>query len=161
MKYFMHPKNMGKIKNPDGIGKVGNKICGDIMWLYIKIKENKKTGKRIISDIKFQTFGCTAAIATSSMVTELAKGKSLEAALKITEGQIIKSLGGLPQIKIHCSLLASDALSEAVYDYFSKNKLPISKELLEKHEKIKRETEMIEKMHKDYIDVEKKIWKVE
>lgn len=160
MKYFKHPKNMGKIKNPDGIGKVGNFICGDIMWLYIKIKENKKTGKRIISNIKFETFGCTAAIATSSMITELVKGKTIEKALEVTKEDIVDSLGGLPKIKIHCSVLAADALNEAVFDYFSKNKLPISKEILERHERIQKETKAIEEKHKDYIELEKKIWKV-
>jgi len=160
MQYFKHPKNMGSIKNPDGVGKVGNKICGDIMWLYIKIKENKKTGKKIISDVKFQTFGCTAAIATSSMITEMAKGKTIEKALRITNQDIVKSLDGLPQIKVHCSVLASDALNEAVYDYLSRKKLPIPADVLERHERIQKETEMIEKKHKEYISMEKKIWNV-
>lgn len=154
MQYFKHPKNMGRIKKPDGIGKVGNIICGDVMWLYIKVKNNR------IADIKFETFGCTAAIATSSMITELVKGKTIEQALKITREDVANALGGLPQIKLHCSVLAADALSEAVYDYLSKNKQPIPKQLLERHERIKKETETIEKRYKDYIDLEKKIWKV-
>jgi nitrogen fixation NifU-like protein len=154
MQYFKHPKNMGRIKNPDGIGKVGNIICGDVMSLYIKVK-NKR-----IADIKFETFGCVAAIATSSMITELVKGKTIEQALKITREDVANALGGLPRIKLHCSVLAADALSEAVYDYLSKNKLPISKQLLERHERIKKETETIEKHYKDYTDLEKKIWKV-
>ena len=128
--------------------------CGDVMWLYIKVKNNR------IVDIKFETFGCVAAIATSSMITELVKGKIIERALKITREDIVKSLGGLPPIKTHCSVLAADALSEAVYDYLSKNKLPVPKYLLERHERIKKETETVEERHKDYIALEKKVWKV-
>lgn len=154
MKYFLHPMNMGTIKNPSGIGKVGNKICGDIMWLYIKVKKDR------ITDIKFQTFGCVAAIATSSMITKLAKGKTIEDALKITKLQVAKSLGGLPQIKLHCSVLASDALSESIYDYLSKNKMKIPNELEKRHEMIKQETKMIEEKYKDYIKMEKKVWGV-
>jgi len=154
MKYFKNPKNMGRMKNPDGVGKVGNVICGDVMWLYIKVKNNR------IADIKFETFGCVAAIATSSMITDLVKGKTIERALKITREDIVKSLGGLPKIKIHCSVLAADALNEAVYDYLSKKKLLIPKYLQEKHERIQKETKVIEETHKDYIDLEKKIWEV-
>jgi len=150
---------MGTIKNPDGIGKVGNAICGDVMWLYIKVKKDRK-GKHRITNIKFQTFGCVAAIATSSMITSLAKGKTLEQALKISRVKVTKSLGGLPKIKIHCSVLASDALNEAIYNYLNKNKLPIPKELKERHKKIIKETKMIEKKYKDYIKMEKEIWGV-
>jgi len=159
MQYFKHPKNMGRIENPDGIGKVGNKICGDLMHLYIKIKKDKK-GRDVISDIKFQTFGCVAAISTSSMITTLAKGKTIDEALKITKQDIVKSLGNLPKIKLHCSVLAADALSEAIYDYLSKNNLPVPKELREKHERIEQETSQIEEKYKDYIKMEKKIWKM-
>jgi len=116
--HFLHPKNMGEIKNPDGIGKVGNPVCGDIMWLFIKV--NKRTKK--ISKIGFKTMGCVAAIATSSMITELAKGKSLEQARKITRADVAKSLGGLPPMKMHCSNLAADALHEAIKDYEKKSK---------------------------------------
>lgn len=154
LQYFKHPKNMGRIKNPDGVGKVGNIICGDVMWLYIKVK------KKRISDIKFETFGCVAAIATSSMITELVKGKTIEQALKTTREDVANALGGLPKIKIHCSVLAADALAEAIYDYLSKNKQPVSKQLTERHERIQKETESIEKRYKDYIAMEKKIWKV-
>src|SRR4030042_4113951 len=97
IKHFRNPHNMGKIKNPDGIGKIGNIICGDVMWLYIKVDKNRK-GQEIISDVKFETFGCTAAIATSSMITDLAKGKTLEEALNIDKTRITESLGGLPPI---------------------------------------------------------------
>jgi len=111
MQNFFYPKNIGEMENPDGVGKVGNPICGDIMWVYIKVKENK------IKDIKFKTFGCAAAIATSSMITQLAKGKTLEQAKKITRDDVVKSLKGLPLIKMHCSNLASDALKMAIKDY--------------------------------------------
>ncbi len=144
MKQFMHPKNMGEIKNADGIGKAGNFICGDIMWIFIKVEKNKKE-EVILKDIKFKTLGCVAAIATSSMITELAKGETLEGAIKITKQDVANALGGLPPIKIHCSVLAADALSEAVYDYLSKNDLPISRELVKTHERIGKELETTEK----------------
>ncbi len=156
LKNFKHPKNMGVIKNPDGIGKVGNQICGDVMYLYLKIKKDKKD-RNIISDIKFQTFGCVTAIATSSMITTLAKGKPLDEALKITRTDIVNALGKLPAIKQHCSALAADALTEAVYDYLSKNRLPISKDLKETHERIQTQTEMVEEKHKDYLKMEKEL----
>ena len=119
MEHFKHPKNMGEIKNADGIGEVGNPTCGDVMYVYIKVGKNKK-GQEIIKDIKFQTMGCIAAIATSSMVTELAKGKTLEEAKKLTRKDISNSLGKLPAIKEHCSNLAADALHEAIKDYEKK-----------------------------------------
>ncbi len=119
MKNFMNPKNLGEIKNPDGIGKVGNPTCGDMMWLYIKVGKNTK-GKEIIRDIKFRTFGCAAAIATSSMITQLAKGKTLREAGKITRNDVADSLKGLPPIKMHCSNLASEALRAAIKDYNKK-----------------------------------------
>ena len=119
LKEFMHPKNMGKIKNPDGVGRVGNPLCGDIMWVYIKV--DKKTNK--IKDIKFKTFGCAAAIATSSMITQLAKGKTLEEAGKINREMIIDKLKGLPPVKIHCSILADKALAKAIEDYKKKNEI--------------------------------------
>jgi len=128
--------------------------CGDVMWLYIKVGKSasrRKKGQEIIKDVKFETFGCTAAIATSSMITDLAKGKTLEEALKIDKNKITNSLGGLPPIKIHCSVLANDALTEAIYDYFSKKGRPISKELSKRHQHIKREKEIIEEKYKDWI----------
>ena len=118
MKNFMNPKNLGEMKNPDGIGKVGNPVCGDVMWLYIKV--DKKKDKEFIKDIKFKTFGCAAAIATSSMITQLAKGKSLKEAGKITNKDVAVSLKGLPPIKMHCSNLASSALKKAIEDYNQK-----------------------------------------
>lgn len=114
MDHFMNPRNVGTIENADGYGKVGNPVCGDLMEMYIKVKED------VITDIKFQTFGCGSAIATSSMVTELAKGKHVDEALKITRGDVASELDGLPPQKMHCSNLAADALHEAVKDYLNK-----------------------------------------
>jgi nitrogen fixation NifU-like protein len=114
MDHFANPRNVGEIIDADGIGKVGNPQCGDVMWLYIKVKDN------IITDIKFKTFGCGAAIATSSMITELARGKTIEEAKKISRQDVAESLDGLPPVKMHCSNLASDALREAIKDYEAK-----------------------------------------
>lgn len=111
MKHFKNPHNYGKIKDADGIGKVGNIVCGDVMHLYIKVE------KDIIKDIKFETYGCVAAISTSSVITDLAKGKTIKEALKMEKNDVIKSLGGLPSIKYHCSVLAVDALRAAIKDY--------------------------------------------
>ncbi|MDO8516540.1 MAG: iron-sulfur cluster assembly scaffold protein [Nanoarchaeota archaeon] len=122
--YFQHPKNVGKIDDADGTGSVGNPYCGDVMKLYIKVGKKKINNKEeeYIKDIKFQTMGCGAAIATSSMITELAKGKTLEEAKKITRNDVAESLQGLPPIKMHCSNLAADALNEAIKDYEKKKK---------------------------------------
>ncbi len=114
MEHFKNPRNVGEMDNPDGIGHVGNPVCGDIMELYIKVKDN------IITDAKFKTFGCGAAIATSSMVTELVKGKSIEEALKVSNHAVAEALGGLPPIKMHCSVLAEEALKSAIEDYQKK-----------------------------------------
>ena len=141
---------MGKIKNPDGVGRAGNLICGDVMHIYIKVEKDKK-GKEIIKDIKFETFGCVAALSTSSVVTDLAKGKTLDRALQINKDNIIKALGGLPLIKIHCSVLAIDALSEAIYDYLTKNKREIPEELQKRHKKIKKDLEVIEKRYEELL----------
>jgi len=118
MDLFKNPKNVGKIENADGIGKVGNPQCGDVMKVYIKV--GKKGKKEILKDIKFETFGCVAAIATSSMITELAKGKTLDEAKKITRDDVANALKGLPPIKMHCSNLAADALCAAIKNYESK-----------------------------------------
>ncbi len=111
MEHFLNPRNMGVIEDADGIGTAGNPVCGDTMTIYIKVKNGR------IVDIKFQTFGCAAAIATSSMITELAKGKTLEEAEKITRDDVADALEGLPPIKMHCSNLAADALKAAIEDY--------------------------------------------
>jgi nitrogen fixation NifU-like protein len=114
MDHFMNPRNVGTIENADGYGKVGNPVCGDLMEMYLKVKDDT------IEDIKFQTFGCGSAIATSSMVTELAKGKHVDEAMKITRKDVADELEGLPPQKMHCSNLAADALREAIKDYQSK-----------------------------------------
>ena len=133
--YFTNPRNAGKLKNPDGVGMAGNPVCGDVMKIYIKIK--KEDNKEIIEDIKFETMGCAAAIATSSMVTEIAKGKTLDEAMKITRSDVSEAPDGLPKVKMHCSNLAADALNEAIYDYLSKNNMEIPEELESRHEKLK------------------------
>ena len=117
MDHFRHPRNVGEIKDADGIGKVGNPVCGDLMWIFIKVKDNK------LVDVKFKTFGCGAAIATSSMITEIAVGKTIEEALRITRQDVADALDGLPPIKMHCSNLASDGLKAAILDYMKKNNI--------------------------------------
>jgi len=114
--HFKNPRNMGEIEDADGVGEVGNPVCGDLMTIYIKVKDGR------LEDVKFKTFGCAAAIATSSMVTELAKGKTLEEAERITRDDVASELDGLPPIKMHCSNLAADGLREAIKDYLSKRK---------------------------------------
>lgn len=114
MEHFSNPRNVGEIEDADGVGTVGNPVCGDLMTIYIKIKDN------IIEDIKFKTFGCGAAIATSSMVTEMAMGKTIEEALAITRDDVADELEGLPPVKMHCSNLAADALHAAIDDYKKK-----------------------------------------
>ena len=116
MDHFMHPRNVGEIENPDGIGEEGNPVCGDMMTFYIKVKDNR------LEDVKFKTFGCGAAIAVSSMVSEMAKGKTLEEALKITPALVATELEGLPKNKYHCSNLGAQALHKAIEDYLSKQK---------------------------------------
>ena len=117
MDHFSNPRNVGEIENPDGVGQVGNPVCGDVMKLTIKIDDGK------ISDVKFKTFGCGAAVATSSMVTELVKGKTIEEALAISNKAVAEALDGLPPQKMHCSNLAADALHLAVDDYMAKRKV--------------------------------------
>jgi len=112
--HFRNPRNVGEIPDADGVGTVGNPVCGDLMTVYIKVKEGR------VEDVKFKTFGCAAAIATSSMITELAKGKTLDEAAKITRQDVADSLGGLPPIKMHCSNLAADALQAAIKNYRGK-----------------------------------------
>jgi len=116
MDHFMHPRNVGEIESPDGVGEEGNPVCGDMMTFYIKVKDN------LLEDVKFKTFGCGAAIAVSSMVSEMAKGKSLEEALKITPALVAAELEGLPKNKYHCSNLGAQALHKAIEDYQNKQK---------------------------------------
>ncbi len=116
MDHFTNPRNVGEIENPDGIGEEGNPVCGDMMTFYIKVKDNR------LEDVKFKTFGCGAAIAVSSMVSEMAKGKTIEEALKITPQLVAEELEGLPKQKFHCSNLGAQALTKAIQDYLSKKK---------------------------------------
>jgi nitrogen fixation NifU-like protein len=120
MEHFSNPRNMGEIENPSGVGTVGNAKCGDIMRMYLDIDENG-----IIQDVKFKTFGCGAAIATSSIATELVIGKSVEEALKVTNKAVVEALDGLPPLKIHCSLLAEEAIHAALWDYAEKKGIHI------------------------------------
>ncbi len=116
MEHFMNPRNVGEIEDPDGIGEVGNPVCGDMMTFYIKVKDDR------LEDVKFRTFGCGAAIAVSSMVSEMAMGKTLEEAMKITPRLVANELEGLPKQKLHCSNLGAQALNKAIQDYLSKKK---------------------------------------
>ena len=121
MRHFRKPRNMGKMKDPDAVGKVGNPVCGDVMWVYIRVGKDRK-GREVLKDVKFQTFGCVAAIATSSVITGMAKGKTLQEALNITNRDVVKALKGLPPVKAHCSNLAATALAAAISSYLKKKK---------------------------------------
>ena len=118
MDHFMHPRNVGEIKDPSGVGEVGNAKCGDIMKMYLDIEND------VIKDVKFETFGCGSAIASSSMATEMIKGKTVEEALAITNKDVVDALGGLPAHKLHCSVLAEEAIKSAVKDYYDRNGIP-------------------------------------
>ena len=122
MDHFRNPRNVGEIENADGVGQVGNARCGDIMRMYLKIDDG------IITDVKFETFGCGSAIATSSMATEMIKGKPVEEALELSNQAVVEALDGLPAHKLHCSVLAEEAVKAAVKDYYDKNGIPYDKE---------------------------------
>ena len=128
MDHFTNPRNVGEIENADGVGMVGNAKCGDIMKMYLKIEDD------VIVDCKFKTFGCGAAIATSSMATELIKGKTIEEALKLTNQVVVEALEGLPPVKVHCSVLAEEAVKTAVADYYGKIGRPVDFEIEKSHE---------------------------
>ena len=115
MDHFMHPRNVGEIENPDGVGQVGNAKCGDIMKMSLKIRDN------VIQDVKFETFGCGSAIAASSMATEMSKGKTIDEALAVTNRQVVDALGGLPAHKLHCSVLAEESIKSAIKDYYDRH----------------------------------------
>ena len=119
MDHFQHPRNVGEIENASGVGTVGNAKCGDIMRIYFDIDDNQ-----IIRDVKFKTFGCGSAIASSSMATELIKGKTIEEALAVTNKQVVDALGGLPAYKLHCSVLAEESIKAAVKNYYDRNNIP-------------------------------------
>jgi len=155
IEHFRNPKNMGAMEDADTIAKVGSPICGDELWLYIKVDKNENS-ELYIKDVKFQSFGCAAAVATGSMITELAKGKTLKEALKISRHNVSGALGGLPKIKVHCSLLSSDALHEAIYAYYKKNSIAVPPELEKMHENIQKGTAIArlkQESEEDYCDL--------
>ena len=123
MDHFMNPRNVGVMPDADGVGEVGNPTCGDIMKMYLKIKDG------VITDVKFKTFGCGAAIATSSMATEMIKGKPVSEALQLTNRAVVEALDGLPAHKLHCSVLAEEAVRAAIRDYYDRNSIPYGEEL--------------------------------
>ncbi|MCR4564432.1 MAG: Fe-S cluster assembly scaffold protein NifU [Clostridiales bacterium] len=128
MDHFMNPRNVGQIENADGVGEVGNARCGDIMKIFLKINKDG-----IIEDVKFNTFGCASAIASSSMATEMIKGQPVSKALELTNKAVVEALDGLPAIKIHCSVLAEEAVKAAVKDYYDKNSIEYDKELFKEN----------------------------
>lgn len=156
MEHFNEPHNQRKMEEPDGVGKVGNALCGDVMWLYIKVKEDEN-GDEIIEDISWETFGCTAAIATSSMVTDLAKGEKVDEAIEITNEQVAEELDGLPPVKMHCSNLASDGLVEAIYDYLDSNDKDIPEGLEKRHQNIEEHMEEVEEEYGEYVEMEEEM----
>jgi len=158
MKHFRHPRNIGKMRDYSGLGKAGNLLCGDVLWLYIKVGKDKKS-REIIKQASFQTLGCTIAIANSSLITTMVKGETLEEAMKITNRDLLKKLGKVPPFKIHCSFLAVDALKEAIYDYYVKNKIDIPEDLEKEHQRITKTKEELEKRYKGFQSFEKEILK--
>ncbi len=148
MEHFKNPRNMGEMENPDVTARVGNPSCGDMMNIYMKVGE--KDGEKYIEDIKFKTFGCASAIATSSVTTELAMGKTLKEAEQIEEEEVAKALGGLPKIKMHCSNLSANGLHEAIYKYKKKEGMEISDDLVKKHEIAQKTLEKTEEMREEH-----------
>src|SRR3989344_7662868 len=156
MEHFRNPKNVGRMKNPSCAGRAGNMVCGDIMYLYLKITKDKK-GREIIKDVKFETFGCTVAIANTSLLTTMVKGKTLEQAQKITKDDLVKKFKNVPLIKVHCSLLAIDALSEAIYGYYKKQGRETSPELKARHEKAEKIGKEIKHRHSSLVELEEEL----
>lgn len=157
IKHFKSPKNMGRMRNADAVGEAGNLACGDVMRFYLKIGEDKK-GRKIIKDIKFETFGCIVAIANSSMLTTMVKGKDLEEVMKIRKEDLIEKLGKpIPPFKLHCSVLAIDALHEAIYNYYCKKGLKVPEELEKEHQRIMRVQEELKRKYKKFVEMEEEI----
>jgi nitrogen fixation NifU-like protein len=151
IEHFRNPHNMGKLDDYSAIGKVGNIVCGDVMWLYIKVERDDED-RDVITDISWETFGCTAAIATSSMVSDLAKGRTIDEAITLTNQDVAKELGGLPPVKMHCSALAADALNEAIYAYLSQEAKEIPDALQKRHDRIAKEVAALEKRYEAFVD---------
>jgi nitrogen fixation protein NifU and related proteins len=149
--HFREPHNRGKMEDYSAIGKVGNIICGDVMWLYIKV-EKDDAERDIITDISWETFGCTAAIATSSMVSDLAKGKTVEEAIAVTNQDVASELGGLPPVKMHCSAMAADALNEAIHSYMVQEGKEIPEALQKRHARIAKDISTLEKRYDAFMD---------
>lgn len=140
IKHYRSPLNVGELPDADGVGVYLSETCGDVTFFYIKVEEDR------IKDVRFKTQGCAASIASGSMLSQMAKGKTLGEALKISKDDVASALGGLPEVKIHCSLLATDALADAVYDYLKRRGLEIPRELVEKHEKVRPQLEKLQEM---------------
>jgi len=151
IEHFREPHNRGKLEEYSAIGKVGNIVCGDVMWLYIKVEQDE-ADRDIITDISWETFGCTAAIATSSMVSDLAKGKTVEEAVAVTNKDVASELGGLPPVKMHCSALAADALNEAIYAYLNQEGKEIPEALQKRHARIEKTVAALEKRYAAFMD---------
>jgi len=151
IEHFREPHNRGKLEAYSAIGKVGNIVCGDVMWLYIKVDQDENN-RDIITDISWETFGCTAAIATSSMVSDLAKGKTVEEAIALTNQDVASELGGLPPIKMHCSALAADALNEAIYSYLTQEGKAIPEALQRRHTHVEKEMAALEERYASFMD---------
>jgi len=152
--HFREPHNRGKLENYSAIGKVGNIVCGDVMWLYIKVEQDEQD-RDIITDISWETFGCTAAIATSSMVSDLAKGRTIEEAIAVTNQDVADELGGLPPVKMHCSALAADALNEAIYSYLEEQGKEIPEALQKRHAHVTKEMEQLEERYAAFLGKDK------
>jgi len=151
VEHFRAPHNMGKMKDPSAVGRVGNILCGDVMWFYIRVAPDLQ-GHEVITDVSWETFGCTAAIATSSMMSDLAKGKTLDEAISISNRDVADKLGGLPSAKMHCSALAADALNEAIHDYLTKTGRDIPPALAARHEHIQRDMASLEERYKVFLE---------
>lgn len=151
VEHFRAPHNMGKMQDPSAVGRVGNILCGDVMWFYIRVERDAQ-GREILSDVSWETFGCTAAIATSSMMSDLARGKTLDEAIAISNRDVADKLGGLPSAKMHCSALAADALNEAIYDYLTKSGRPVPAALAARHEHIQKDIASLEERYKVFLE---------
>ena len=150
--HFRKPHNQGRLEGYTSLGKVGNVVCGDVMWMYIKVGAAADGGAEIIEDISWETFGCTAAIATSSMVSDMAKGKTLDEAIAITNQQVAEELDGLPRPKMHCSALAADALNEAIYAHYEKQGREIPETLRKRHQHIADQRERLERRYEAFAE---------
>ncbi len=150
MDHFLNPRHTGRLSDYDAIGEVGNVVCGDVMRIFIKVEEDNHKEKAI-ANISFETYGCGAAIATSSITCEMAMGKTLTEALKIEKSDVVSGLGSLPPQKIHCSILAVDALREAIYVYLNKHKLPIDEKLELHHQTIVKNQEILKKQYDSWL----------